>query len=114
MTWVRGSMAWIVGCALAVGAVLGLTQSRPVAADCGVGNPFMVRFAPSQILSPTMQASVVEDCTGDGIVYDFTAKGYLKIAGRTVARLAPFTGHAEPRPQPFTIAVAPPALSAVR
>ena len=79
---------------MVAGVVFGL--GAPAAqADCGVGPPFALSLGAHPRLLPTVHATEVLDCGGDGREYDYVVKGYFKVAGRTVARLPGQRGHAD-------------------
>ncbi len=64
-------------------------------ADCGTGPAFALGFGKAPRLLPTLHPTESLDCGGDGREYDYTVKGYFKVADRTVARLPSFAGHAD-------------------
>jgi hypothetical protein len=70
--------------------------TQPARADCGLGPPFTLDLGKDPRLLPTVPATENLDlCEVDsGREYDYTAKGYFKIKGKTVARLPTITGHA--------------------
>lgn len=56
---------------------------------------------------PTLHATEVLDCAEveSGREYDYTARGYFKIRGKTVARLPQIVGHADGTRQRVALAV---------
>jgi hypothetical protein len=91
---------------LVVTAVLaGLTAAPAARAECGTAPPVLLDFGTSPTLAPVLHAVARTDCGNDGREYDYAVQGYLKVAGRTVARLAAFTGHVGAADAPLTVAV---------
>jgi hypothetical protein len=76
-------------------------------ADCGLGQRFQLDFGRSPHLLPTLHAVEVLDCgeVDSGREYDYTARGYFKIHGRTVAQLPQIAGHADATRQRLTLTV---------
>lgn len=96
------------GCALALAAAAAVTLPASAAhADCGLAAPFWLDFGKSPRLLPTLHATEVLDCgeADSGREYDYTARGYFKIRGRTVARLPEIAGHADATRQRLALTV---------
>jgi hypothetical protein len=64
---------------------------RVAAADVGLGNPVAIGFGSHPRLLPTLHATASAEAGS----WSYTAKGYFKIAGKTVARLPSFHGTAD-------------------
>lgn len=81
--------------------------TQPAQADCGLGAPFTLDFGKDPRLLPTVRATEKLDlCEVDsGREYDYTAKGYFKIKGKTVARLPTVTGHANADRERLTLTI---------
>jgi hypothetical protein len=90
-----------------VAIAIAILAGAPAAhADCGFGPPFALGFGKSPRLLPTLHATENLDCgDADGREYDYVAKGYFKVAGRTVARLPSFTGHVNATHEHLTLTV---------
>lgn len=87
-------------------AVVALAGAPATArADCGTGPAFALGFGKAPRLMATLHATESLDCGGDGREYDYAVKGYFKVAGRTVARLPTFTGHADGGPDHVALPV---------
>ena len=92
----RPALTVLAATGVLVGAALGAPGATTTAqADCGTGPVFVLGFGKTPSLLPTLRPTEYLDCGGDGREYDYTVKGYFKVAGRTVARLPTFTGHAD-------------------
>jgi hypothetical protein len=78
-------------------------------ADMGMGNPVEFYFgnhtSHEQALGPTLYGSVIKDPPTTGPDYEYTAKGFLKVHGNTVARLPSFSGHADGTRRPLRFAL---------
>ena len=74
--------------------LVGVAAGAPIVHAAG-GPPLTLNFGKSPQLLPTLHATQVLDAADvqDGRQYDYSVKGYFKIAGKTVARLPTFTGH---------------------
>ena len=66
---------------------------------------FRLDFGKKPRLLPTLHAKQTLDAAQDTREYDYSAKGYFKIANKTVARLPQFTGHATRTLKPITLKV---------
>lgn len=92
----RPALIVLAATGVLIGAALGGPGAATTAhADCGMGPVFALGFGKAPRLLPTLRPTEYLDCGGDGREYDYTVKGYFKVADRTVARLPTFTGHAD-------------------
>lgn len=104
-------------CALALATAAAATLPPSAArADCGFGPPFQLNFGASPRLLPILHATGALDCgeLGSGREYDYTARGYFKIHGKTVARLPTITGHADATRRPLRLTVKRSTRHAIR
>jgi hypothetical protein len=87
--------------------------AAPAQADEDTASAFVLSIKPSSRLLPILHATERVAFPQDGREYDYSTKGYLKVAGRTVARLGVITGHADATPQRVRVPVTRQARHAV-
>ena len=68
--------------------------AAPALADAN-SSSFFLSIKPNAQLLPTLYAKEGVAFPEDGREYDYVAKGYFKVGGKTVARLPMITGHAD-------------------
>jgi hypothetical protein len=91
-----------------------LAVGSPVAhAEAGF-TVFNLNFGKSPRLLPTLHATEVLDAAQENREYDYVAKGYFKVAGKTVARLPTFKGHADANRQHLALTVKRSTRSTIR
>jgi hypothetical protein len=67
--------------------------------------PFALAIKPNAQLLPVLHATEAVGSPEDGREYDYVTKGYFKVAGKTVARLPSFSGHADRTREHLRLAV---------
>lgn len=98
----------IIGSVIACAAVG--VGARVAGADVGLGNPVAIGFGAHPRLLPTLHATASAEANS----WSYTAKGYFKIAGKTVARLGSFQGTADTTPRTTKLNVSTTARHNIR
>jgi hypothetical protein len=76
--------------------------------------PFALAIKPNAQLLPVLHATEAVGSPEDGREYDYVTKGYFKVAGKTVARLPSFSGHADRTREHLRLAVKRSTRSTIR
>jgi hypothetical protein len=92
-------------------AAIALPAAR---ADSGLGPPFSIGLGAHPRLLPTLHAVAELDPSIRDRQYDYSAKGYFKVGGTTVARLATISGHATATAEHLTLTVGHATRAVVR
>ena len=100
----RPRPAIVVAALLATCLTIASFPATRARADAGM-YIFRLDFGKNPRLLPTLHAKQNLDAAQETREYDYTAKGYFKIANKTVARLPQFTGHATQTLKPITLKV---------
>lgn len=90
---------------IVLAAALAAITAASAGAEAGIGNAFGLGFGRTPRLLPVLHPLLGQDIPSDGRSYTFVARGYFKIAGKTVAKLPSFPGTSTPQPIRLSIPV---------
>jgi hypothetical protein len=99
--WLRALLLAAALCGAIAVWTMGPSEAQ---ADAGMYT-FRLDFGKHPRLLPTLHAKQNLDAAEEDREYDYTAKGYFKIATKTVARLPQFSGHATQALKPISLKV---------